>query len=124
MTLQTLPSQIATGKFDRHAEKSQVIFWHSELPPVDAEPMEEHVVEAQSKRVPSSIAHRGDLWNLCCEELMVQVGFRLKQEILRLGGNYAHVLNESIHSKHDDVSGEAWLHGQFTYMLYRRAQAG
>ena len=124
MNLQTQPSPIAAGgKFDKDAEENQIIFWHSELPPVDAEPMGEHVVEAVSKRVPSSIAHRGDLWNLCCEELMAQVRLRLKQEILRLGGNYAHVLNESIHSKHDDVSAEAWLHGQFTYMLYRHVPA-
>ncbi|HXT23368.1 MAG TPA: hypothetical protein VN749_00920 [Candidatus Eisenbacteria bacterium] len=45
----------------------------------------------------------------------------LEQEVARLGGSYAHVLNESVDSKHDDNSGEAWLHGRFTYMLYRQA---
>ena len=29
------------------------------------------------------------------------------------------VLSESVDSRHDDVQGEAWLHGRFTYVLYR-----
>jgi len=41
------------------------------------------------------------------------------QEISQLGGRYAHVLDESIETRHDASSGEAWLHGRFTYMLYR-----
>jgi hypothetical protein len=71
--------------------------------------------------VPGTLAHRDELWNQCYEDLMAQSGIRLKQEVTRLGGNYAHVLNEFIDSKHDGISGEAWLHGRFTYMLYRRA---
>jgi hypothetical protein len=43
----------------------------------------------------------------------------IKQEVLRLGGRYAHVLNEAIDTRHDDVTGETWLRGRFTYMLYR-----
>ena len=34
-------------------------------------------------------------------------------------GRFARVIDESIVSRHDDASGEAWLHGRFTYMLYR-----
>jgi hypothetical protein len=49
---------------------------------------------------------------------MAQAQIRLGQEVARLGGDYAHVLGESIDSKRDDVTGEAWLHGRFTYMLY------
>jgi hypothetical protein len=45
---------------------------------------------------------------------------RLEQEIARLGGSYAHVLNESIDSRHDDATGEAWLHGRFSYVLSRK----
>jgi hypothetical protein len=30
------------------------------------------------------------------------------------------VHDESIDSKHDDAAGEAWLHGRFSYMLYRQ----
>jgi hypothetical protein len=99
----------------------KIIYWHRELPPFDAEAMGEHVVEAASGRVPGTLAHRDELWSQCYEDLMAQVRIRLQQEVARLGGSYAHVLNESVDSKHDDISGEAWLHGRFTYMLYRQA---
>jgi hypothetical protein len=99
---------------------SGIICWHRELPPLDAEPMEEHVVEATSRRVPGTLVHRSELWDQCYEDLMAQTRTRLQQEVLRLGGDYAHVLDEFIDSRHDDVPGETWLHGRFTYMLYRR----
>ena len=44
----------------------------------------------------------------------------MEQEIARLGGNYAHVLTESVDSKRNDVTNEAWLHGSFTYVIYRQ----
>jgi hypothetical protein len=31
---------------------NKMIYWHRELPPVDAEPVGEHIVEATSNRVP------------------------------------------------------------------------
>jgi hypothetical protein len=80
--------------------------------------MGEHVVEATSARVPSTLAHRDELWDRCYEDLMVQAQARMGQEVVRLGGKYAHVLDESVDSRHDDVTGESWLHGSFTYMLY------
>jgi hypothetical protein len=36
-----------------------------------------------------------------------------------VSGRYAHILHESIDSKHDDRVNEAWLHGRFAYVLYR-----
>jgi hypothetical protein len=45
---------------------------------------------------------------------------RMAEELARLGGDYAHVHEEVIRPRHDDAAGEAWLHGRFTYMLYRR----
>jgi hypothetical protein len=96
------------------------IYWHSELPPLDAEAAGEHIVEATSGRVPGTIAHRDELWDRCYEDLMAQARTRLEQEIIRLGGNFAHVLNESIDSRHDDATNESWMHGRFTYMLYRQ----
>lgn len=95
-----------------------VIYWHRELPPLNAEAIGEHVVEATSQRVPGTLAHRDELWNQCYEDLMKQVRGRLEQEVVRLGGNYAHVLGESVDSKHSDAPNEAWLHGRITYMLY------
>ncbi len=108
-----------TGKVETGAGE-KTIFWHRELPPLAAELMGEYVVEATSSRVSGTLAHRDELWNQCYEGLMDQVRKRLEQEILRLGGNYAHVLSESVDSKHDTVRGEAWLHGRLTYTLYRR----
>ena len=102
------------------AAESKVIYWHRELPPFDAEPMGEHVVEATSNRVSANLAHRDELWNRCYEDLMVQARTRIEQEVVRLGGDCAHVLDESVDSRHDDITREAWLHGRFTYMLYNR----
>jgi hypothetical protein len=100
------------------ASDGKAVYWHRELPPFDAEAMDEHVVEATSNRVPGTLAHRDELWNQCYEDLMDQAVMRLEEEVCRLGGHYAHVLDESIDSRHDDIKGEAWLHGRFTYMLY------
>jgi hypothetical protein len=105
----------------RHSEKSDKrIYWHRELPPVDAEPVGEHTVEATSDRLPGTLAHRDELWTECHEKLMAHATQRLEQEMARLRGDYAHVLDESVDSRHDEVTGEKWLHGQFTYMLYRK----
>jgi hypothetical protein len=50
---------------------------------------------------------------------MENAQIRMTHEIHRLGGHYAHALDESIDSRHDDATGEAWLYGRFTYTLYR-----
>ena len=100
-------------------EQSKSVYWHRELPPLNAELLGEHTLEATSSRVADTIAHREELWTRCQDDLMVHTGDRLREEISRLGGRYAHVLNESIDTRHDAVAGEAWLHGRFTYMLYR-----
>ena len=96
------------------------VFWHRELPPINAELMAEHSADANSSRVPGTLAHRDELWDQCYQELMVNAGSRISDEVARLGGDYAHVHSASLGAKHDDVAGEAWLHGQFTYRLYRR----
>ena len=95
------------------------VYWHRELPPRDAEPMGAHTLEATSARVPGTLAHRDDLWDCCHQELMDRARLRLDQEIIRLGGDYAHVLTEAIEPRHDDKTGEAWMYGRFDYELYR-----
>lgn len=105
------------------AMKAHVVYWHRDLPPLDAEAMAEHVVEATSARVPDTIAHRDELWDRCYADLMAQANVRLEQEAARLGGQYVRVLDEVIDTRHDGATGEAWLHGTFTYMLYHRASA-
>jgi hypothetical protein len=106
---------------DERAPK--IVYWHRELPPLDAELIADHIVEATSSRVPGTIAHRDELWDQCYRELMAAAESRLVQEVARLGGHFAHVHDEAIDPKHDDASGETWLHGRFSYMLYRRPRA-
>ena len=102
--------------------RSRIVFWHRQLPPLAAELVAEHTVEANSSRVVGTIAHRDELWDQCYRELMVNAENRLMQEVARLGGHFAHVLDEAIDPRHDDAAGEAWLHGRFSYVLYRRPQ--
>ena len=97
------------------------VYWHRSLPPVDAEPIGEHTLEATSSRVPGTLGHRDDLWDRCYQELMVNTEDRLAQEMARLGGHYAHVYDELIEPRRNQATGEAWLHGRFSYMLYRRS---
>lgn len=129
------PSAKKLGRAGAHDRKSlhaspvlcpsppgSLVYWHGELPPLDAEPMGEHTVEAASVRVPHTLSHADELWNRCYEDLMLQARNRLEQEIARLGGNYAHVLDEHVESKYDGATGKGWLHGRFRYVLYRQPQ--
>ena len=102
-----------------HIVDAKIVYWHRELPPLRAEPVAEHTIEATSRRVAGHIGHRDDLWNECRDDLMATATTRLQQEVSRLGGRYAHVLSEEIDPRHNDATGESWLHGTFTYMLYR-----
>jgi hypothetical protein len=97
----------------------KVVYWHRELPPLRAETIGDHTVEATSHRVRNTLSHRDELWDSCYEDLMANARARMEQEVVRLGGDFVHVLDESVDSRHDDITGEAWLHGRFSYMLYR-----
>jgi hypothetical protein len=105
------------------SNETKTVFWHRELPPLDGEPMAEHVVEATSDRVQGAIERHGTSWHDCYGSLMRHTVERLTQEIARLGGHYAHVLDEHVESHRDDVADESWLKGRFNYMLYRRTGA-
>jgi hypothetical protein len=106
------------------SEATKVIYWHRDLPPLDAERIGEDEVEATSTRVKGDLADRDAKWDQCHSDLMARLEDRLQQEIARLGGDYAHVLEESISSHHDDASDEAWLHGWLHYVLLRRPIEG
>jgi hypothetical protein len=106
-----------------HSNDAILVYWHRDLPPLDAELVAEHTVEASSRRISGTLAHRDELWDQCYRELMANTKDRLVEEVARLGGHYAHVHDEAISPKRDDAAGEAWLHGRFTYMLYRRPAA-
>ena len=98
----------------------QVVYWHRDLPPLDAELLGDHTLEATSAQVSGTLAHRDELWDECYRDLMAATERRLAQEVARLGGHFAHVHDESISPVHNDATGNAWLHGRFHYMLYRR----
>ena len=100
-------------------DDQKTVYWHRDLPPLDGEILQEHVVEATSDRVSGSIVRSGDLWDQCYASLLAHTTDRLVQEVSRLGGHYAHVLDEHIDSKRDDLTNESWLHGRFSYVLYR-----
>ena len=113
------PCEPSPQTADRRHE--EIVYWHRDLPPLAAEAMDEHSLEATSGRVPGTIAHRDELWDRCYGELMANANARLAQEVTRLGGHYAHVHDESIDTRHDDAAGETWLRGRFSYMLFRKA---
>ena len=114
---------IAPERDSSTSSDAKTVFWHRDLPPVESEALGEHTVEAASRRVPGTLAHRDELWDDCYADLMAAAHECLNQEIKRLGGHFAHVLRESVDSRHDDVAGQAWLRGRFTYVLYRRPKA-
>ena len=97
-----------------------VVYWHRELPPLGADPADSHTITAASARVPGTIAYRDELWRRCYDDLMTRATGRLEQELARMKGDYAHVYDESIETRHDASTGEAWLSGRFDYVLYRR----
>jgi hypothetical protein len=103
----------------RAIETPRVIYWRRELPPLDAMAEGEHTLEANSPRVPGTIAHRDELWDECQTGLTADLDSRLRQEVARLGGRCAHVRDERIEVKHDPHTDEAWLHGRYRYVLYR-----
>ncbi len=108
---------------DTDAGAPRRVFWHRDLPPVRAEIVNEQMVEAVSQRVPGALLQRDDRWHRCHDSLMREANARIEQELTRLDGHYAHVIDESIDSRHDDAAGEAWLHGRFTFVMYRDPQA-
>ena len=109
---------------DSREPETKVVYWHRDLPPLEAQSVAEHTVEANSLRVRGTLEHRNELWEQCYADLMTQLDDRLRQEVARLGGHFAHVLDEAIESRRNDVTGEVWLHGRVTYSLLRRPKPG
>ena len=99
----------------------KTVFWHRDLPPREAQPIGDHTVEATSARMPGTGLRHNGLWDRPYEELIDRARSRLEQEIVRLGGDFAHVLREEIKPRHDNATGETWMYGRFDYQLYRSA---
>jgi hypothetical protein len=97
------------------------IYWHRDLPPLDAELMGEHSVDAVSESVAYRFDERDELWQRCSASLRERLAERLEAEIDRLGGDYVHVLEEDVTPHVDHPTGKYWLIGRVRYTLYRRA---
>ena len=83
------------------------------------DPVANDTVEATSSRVPATIARHSELWSRCYDELIKTAERRMSQELKRIGGACARVHDEGIDTRHDAATGEAWLHGRFTFTVYR-----
>ncbi|MFN0248737.1 MAG: hypothetical protein ACKV2T_17745 [Kofleriaceae bacterium] len=97
---------------------SKIVYWRRELPPLSEQLEGEHEVTASSDKVHYSWDQRGRLWGRCYDSLMEHARERIIQEVVRLGGSCAHVLDEAITSRQDEVAGEFWLVGTFRYVMY------
>jgi hypothetical protein len=95
------------------------VYFHHELPPLQAEVIGVYSVEATSSRRPAIFGTDDHLWTERYGDLIAHARERLVQEVRRLGGDCARVFEESIDTRRDDPTGEIWLHGRFDYVLYR-----
>lgn len=101
---------------------TQVVYWRRELPPLSEQVEGEHELTATSDRIADDWAARDALWGRCYDSLMAHARTRLTAEVQRQGGSCAHVVDEVIASRHDQATGEFWLHGTFRYLLYRHPE--
>ena len=108
-----------TDRVPPAAAGRKVVYWHLDLPPLTAEVCGDDVVEAHSRRVAGNLSHRDDAWERCYADLMAHAASSIEQEVIRRGGDYAHVKDELIDTRHDDAKGETWLYGRFTYVMYK-----
>jgi hypothetical protein len=97
----------------------QVIYWRRDLPPLSEVVEGTHEVEADSPKIHNDLTRRPELWKQCYAPLLEAAERRATQELARLGGSCAHMLDEQIVAKLDDATGEFWLHGRFRFVMYR-----
>jgi len=57
--------------------------WHRELPPLEAEAIGAHVLEATSDHVQDSVSHHDERWIACYENLMAHARDRLVYMLFR-----------------------------------------
>lgn len=98
---------------------SKVIYWRRELPPLREQIEGEHEIDANSPLVHyDSGSARQLLWGACYPQLLEAAETRMVQEVARLGGSCAHVVDEVITAKVDDANAGFSLHGRFRYVMY------
>jgi hypothetical protein len=97
---------------------AKIIYWRRELPPLSEQVEGEHEVEADSAAIAQEVGGRQQLWGRCYPALLEVAEQRMAQEVRRLGGSCAHVVDEVITARVDDAAGTFALHGRFRYVLY------
>lgn len=96
----------------------KLVYWRRELPPLGESIGGECMVEADSPPVALDAPHE-HFWQECSAALESAAITRIEQELHRQGGCSAHVLDEQIQPKTDYSAGTTWLHGRYTYVMYR-----
>jgi hypothetical protein len=105
-----------------HDNNGPIVYWHRDLPPLDAELVAEHTVEASSSRVSGTLEHREELWDQCHQELMTNTTNRLVEEVARSADNAYGARRSDQPQGMPTWRARAWMHRGFTYMLYRRGR--
>lgn len=95
----------------------QRVFFGRDLPPLGEVVEGEHTIEADSPALPIDACHDA-LWDDGSSALQTEVTRRIEQELLRLGGSCAHVVEARLEPKVDYATGKMWLHGRYAYVLY------
>ena len=95
------------------------IFWHRDLPPADAVPGPEAVVEASSPPVPFHWADRASPWAEARPALEAALEARLIQELDRADAAYAHIVDEHFEEHLDSATQTFTLRGRWRYLFYR-----
>ena len=98
---------------------TQVVYWRQELPPLSELLEGEHEIEAESAHVHYDFGDRQAMWRECYGLLATVAEERVRQEISRLGGSCAHIIEEQITARTDDGSALFWLRGRFRFLMYR-----
>jgi hypothetical protein len=97
---------------------SKVVYWRRELQPLSEQIEGEHEIEAESPHVHYDFGRREAMWGVCYGKLMEEAERRMVQEVQRLGGSCAHVLEEIVTARTDDAASLFWLRGRFRYVMY------
>jgi len=94
------------------------IYWHSDLPPLEDKIAGKYQVTAESDPIPLDYRHKDELRGRSEPSLALRLEDRLGQEIDRLGGHCAHILEEHITPVIDYHNNQYRLRGTYTYVLF------
>lgn len=97
---------------------AKIVYWRRELPPMSEQLEGEHEITATSDRVRTTWSEREVSWARCHDSLAAHAQDRITQEVRRLGGTCAHVLEEVVTSRRDDATEEFWLVGTYRFTMF------